>query len=574
MAAKRRHWKEKDGRFWARISVPVALRHFFEGKTQLTEPLGGDLRVADRNHAAAVARLQAQIAKAGSFNTSAEPEALHRTITGVDKEHAVWLHYNTFLRNDERKRAAMPPPEDIAAEYDRLMQKIDAGEVDVGRDPIGMFNSTNEYELKAGARSFDQKNRTSRLAALRLAVDAGDTHFVDAAVQQYVADEKLNVIPGSQEWRELAQLFTRAEIDALQRTLERDRGVFNDVSTDPIVKIPSVSNKALPPVALEKIFLAYIAKSQKLGRHLDGGRNWKIVFVSLQKFLGHGDARRLTKSDLRKWRDELMASGMSAKTVSDKYIAAVNAVLNWAFIEELLPSNEAEKVRQELPKKVQAREKGYTTVEAIKVLKASIGYKPVETDHPSHKESSHITSAKMWVPLLCAFTGARAAEMTQLRKEDIRQEGNCWILRITPDAGSVKNGHYRDVPLHRQVVKLGFCEFVKAANEGALFHRAKTADKFLAGARATAGKLSEWLQERRLVPKGVQPSYGWRHRFKTQGRELGGSDRVLDAIQGHPGKTASDNYGDVTIRARLRIIDALPDYDLTDVTGSPDTAAV
>jgi integrase len=140
---------------------------------------------------------------------------------------------------------------------------------------------------------------------------------------------------------------------------------------------------------------------------------------------------------------------MSAKTVSDKYIAAVNAVLNWAFIEELLPSNEAEKVRQELPKKVQAREKGYTTVEAIKVLKASIGYKSVETDHPSHKESSQITSAKMWVPLLCLFISARAAEMMQLRKEDVRQEGNCLILRITPDVGSVKNGHYRDVPLHR-----------------------------------------------------------------------------------------------------------------------------
>jgi hypothetical protein len=115
---------------------------------------------------------------------------------------------------------------------------------------------------------------------------------------------------------------------------------------------------------------------------------------------------------------------------------------------------------------------------------------------------------------------------------------------------------------------------VKVANEGALFQRAKTADKLLAGACATAGKLSEWLQERRLIPKGVQPSYGWRHRFKTQGRELGGSDRVLDAIQGHPGKTASDNYGDVTIRARLRIIDALPDYDLTQVSGGPDEAAV
>lgn len=64
MAAKRRHWKEKDGRFWARVSVPVALRPYFLGKTQLAEPLGGDRRVADRRHAAAVARLFEQLESA------------------------------------------------------------------------------------------------------------------------------------------------------------------------------------------------------------------------------------------------------------------------------------------------------------------------------------------------------------------------------------------------------------------------------------------------------------------------------------------------------------------------------
>ncbi|WP_373457463.1 DUF6538 domain-containing protein [Pseudogemmobacter lacusdianii] len=57
MAAKRRHWKEKDGRYWARLAIPAHLRSHFGNKTQLTEALGGDLKVADRNHSAAVARL-------------------------------------------------------------------------------------------------------------------------------------------------------------------------------------------------------------------------------------------------------------------------------------------------------------------------------------------------------------------------------------------------------------------------------------------------------------------------------------------------------------------------------------
>jgi hypothetical protein len=46
-------------------------------------------------------------------------------------------------------------------------------------------------------------------------------------------------------------------------------------------------------------------------------------------------------------------------------------------------------------------------------------------------------------------------------------------------------------------------------------------------------------------------------------RELGLSDRVIDAIQGHAGRIAGDSYDDVTITAKFKAIDALPDYDLS-----------
>jgi len=60
------------------------------------------------------------------------------------------------------------------------------------------------------------------------------------------------------------------------------------------------------------------------------------------------------------------------------------------------------------------------------------------------------------------------------------------------------------------------------------------------------------------------PPYVRRDRFKTLGRALGASDRILDAILGHPGKTVSDGYGDLTVSAKRRVIDSLPDYDLSD----------
>lgn len=566
MAAKRRHWKEKNGRFWARISIPEALRPYFSGKTQLTEALGGDLRVADQKHAAAVARLQAQIARAAGslpLPSSTELESSLRALTPELQEHAVWQHYTIVLGHDEQKRASMPTPEEIEAEHERAMKRIEAGEGDPSRGPVAVFNVSTDFELKAGARHFDHQLRARRLAALQAGLYAGDARLVELAVQKFVSDQELQVVPGSSEWRDLAHKFMRAEIDALARTLDRDRGNFRDTPTDPVVKQPASPLQAVAAIPLLQLFRDYIATRQAIGKHKDGGANWESVIVTLIKFLGHNDARKITRRNLLDWRDALMRSGKSPKTVSDKHLAAVSAILRWAFENEHLPTNEAQTVRQEVPRKVQSREKGYTSAEAEQVLRASISHKPLETSNPSNRESAHITAAKRWVPLLCAFTGARVTEITQLRKEDVREEGGRWILRITPDAGSVKTGQYRDVPLHRQVIACGFSDFVWTAEDGPLFHNSKTPGRYLAGARGTAGKLSQWLNELDLVPDGVQPSYGMRHRFKTQGLELGASVRVLDAIQGHPGKTASDGYGDVTIAAKLKVIDALPEFDLS-----------
>lgn len=47
------------------------------------------------------------------------------------------------------------------------------------------------------------------------------------------------------------------------------------------------------------------------------------------------------------------------------------------------------------------------------------------------------------------------------------------------------------------------------------------------------------------------------------GLELEIAPRVIDAIQGHAGRTAGDNYGDVTLKARIGAIWKLPEYDLS-----------
>lgn len=244
------------------------------------------------------------------------------------------------------------------------------------------------------------------------------------------------------------------------------------------------------------------------------------------------------------------------------YLSAVRSLFQWAHDNERLPENPASVVKQDKPKKQRAREAGYSDAEAVAVLKASRSYQPNADEFGRVRETAEAVSAKRCVPLLCAFSGARVSEITQLRKEDLRKEGSRWIIRITPDAGTMKAGHFRDVPLHRQIVAEGFIQFVEQAGQGPLFHNGKDPSYIAAKAARMANKVSTWLQDSGLVRAGVQPNYAWRHRFKTQARDMGADIRVVDGIQGHAGRTASDGYGDVSLTAKLRVIDALPEYDL------------
>ncbi|WP_426034468.1 hypothetical protein, partial [Cypionkella sp. TWP1-2-1b2] len=126
MAGKLRYWKEKDGRFWARIAVPVNLRPFLDNpRSELIEPLGGDRRLALRLHSAAVARLQLEVAAAKQRESSANPKLLKvaspRTpIATADFGRAVWQRYSAALEADDANRERFPSKAEIDAEYDRL----------------------------------------------------------------------------------------------------------------------------------------------------------------------------------------------------------------------------------------------------------------------------------------------------------------------------------------------------------------------------------------------------------------------------------------------------------------------
>ena len=536
MAGKTRHFLDRDGRYFARIVIPKKLRPFLENKSELREALGSDRRIALKKLSKAVAGFQAQI-------TSAEIEARRAPLL------------------TPAKPTMQPVPEAQLAlrHYKRRIAQDEAGRKN---DPIWANIGINDLYVTELRHGFSGRLTDDRLERL---VGEMIDEFRDAGLTDCVR--------GQPEWRSLAMTLCVAEYEALERVYERDEGNFTGQPAHPVIatalhaeaanasitpqdEAPSIAG----PVSLMWLFGSYFEAQKRIGVGSEAQRRWVSSFKHLIKFLGHDDALRLSKSDVVKWRDKRLTE-VSAKTVADVDLAGLRAVLKWARDEDHIPANPVDGVKQRVKKAQLTRERGYTQSEAVAVLRLAKNYRAKETGNERTTEAVKMTSAKQWIPFICALTGARVTEVSQLRTQDFRQDDGVHVLRITPDAGSVKDGQYRDVPIHSQLIEMGLWEYAMQVN-GPLFYTDTPGRDKVKAARMVSGRISTWLRKAKVVPPGVQPSHGWRHRFTTVAREAAIADRVINAIVGHAGRTAGERYGDVTIKTRKLAIDALPAYDL------------
>lgn len=523
MAGKIQYLLNRDGRFFARLVIPKELRPFMNGKTELRTALGPDYRSALKKLPGAVALLQHEIAIAERRAVEAGERKVTAGRYPLAVDQIALRNYQARLAFDEELRNS-----------DHRYSAIGIDDLLVARLRDGIAGRLTDGEL---------------------------AELVGRRIELYRRLGNTTATFGTDDWRALARGICVSEYEALSRVAERDEGDFTGQPTHPLIAKAAPLPDEKPPVSIKALVADYIAARKVVGKGAGAERRWGPVFTDLRKTIGHDDARRLTKQNLIDWRDARLKTH-SAKTVADVYLAAVRTVLSWAVANDRLEVNVAAQVRQEVPKRQLHREKGFTLAEATTVLRASRTYVPAIRENHANREAPQTTAAKQWTPILCAFTGARVAEITQLRRQDIRTEGGATILRITPEAGTVKAGGYRDVPIHPQVLELGFLDFVRIAADGPLFYIARNGRPAVKGARTVAGRVSQWLQSMGVVPADVDPSHGWRHRFKSVGLENGVSERVIDAIQGHAGRTAGENYGDITIKTRIYAISRYPRYDL------------
>lgn len=577
--------ERRGATYYARLDVPLDLVAHYGTTTRKKS-----LRTKDENEAKK--RLWPVVE---GWQAEFDEVRSRRELTPDDKAAAVWQHYEATLESYDRKQRAMPTPEDQDAELQSLYRRIDLGEI-TSDNFFGMINAYTDFELMLRARTDDANLRSRRLAALKRALASGDNKLIASAVKDFVAKHKLLVDEGSDEFRELCVLMTRAEIEGLQRTLERDEGDFTGAPKDPIVKPASgiAREAAAPGETIMDLFEIYARENPNQIKSDTLAQARRDVGLFVDHVGSTFPVHRIDKKAVREWKALLLQypvkaaetrafAGMkiaqivkhneivkkptiSAPTVN-RHLSGFSAFCTWLTNHGYLPANPAADMF--LKKSKEKTTKPFTVDEMNVLFKSPFFVGCQNDDAPrfwSKPGNVLIRDHRFWVPLIMLFSGARPAEIAQLGIDDVREDRGHWIMHITTEGDGEKSvkteGSMRVVPVHPELVKLGLLKYhaaLKRQGEKRLFPLAE---------RNERGQMIATFSRdfpRYLTKIGLKEGrglslYSFRHGAADALRRASFLDEQFGFILGHTSGTMTQRYGTLPqgmLEQRVELINSI-----------------
>lgn len=259
---------------------------------------------------------------------------------------------------------------------------------------------------------------------------------------------------------------------------------------------------------------------------------------------GRRGVRQYVRKEAIAWRDSLLhdqSKPLHPKTVNKK-LALLRAVIQVAIDDEMEGLNEQSfnpfrNTEVEEPKG--AKPRIAYSIEQLNALMAS----PVFAE--GARPIAGRGEAAYWLPLLALYTGARLEELGQLRIEDVQTLQDVPFLFLRPEAGSIKTGEERRVPLHPEVLRLGFLEYIEKVKQKGELVVFPLLDVSSRGKRTVMwGKwYGRYLRETLKIEDPRITFHSFRHTFKDACREAGITEEVHDALTGHKRGNVGRSYG-------------------------------
>ena len=312
-------------------------------------------------------------------------------------------------------------------------------------------------------------------------------------------------------------------------------------------------------------FNAWVAIRQKPKRTQQAYKRHADQFVAL---MGDLPLHTVSRTMGIEFRDKLQAwaieNGKTA-TTADNMLVSLRALFNVARDKGWLTGNPLERLRVEIGGKESEGREPWTKEELSLIFSDPLWTKHViPTDKKAGKEAAY------WMPLIACYTGARLAEIAQLWTDDVATEPGKEAFEFRADSErdqKLKNsGSWRAVPMHPELIRLGFCDYVKSLPKGSLFpHLPKEGEN---GAGAQFGKWFGTFKKAKGFTSPAKSFHSFRHLVATELRLAGATDAQADAITGHAGNGVGRQVYAATIRRKaeqLRHVIALLDFPTKEI---------
>lgn len=578
--------------YYARVSIPVDLQSYYPTKhpgrfkTEIWKSLG----TRDPKEAKAKAKpvLAAWDAEFDALRRRRDPSE-------GDIAKAVWQHYETALAEDQLIRSRFATRSEVDSSTAKLVKDIQTGSIPWSDDPLVQLNASLDLQVMSDAAALDSDRRKILLGELRNHLAKGETALIEWAADDVIHRERLLIPKGSSVYRDLCQRLQRAQIEALERTLERDVGNFAGRPADPIVVPPDPTRAqqiAAPGETILELFEKYELE-KKASVTADTWAQNRIIVRWFAEYVGEtAHVSAITRKAVRDWKHKLAKWPIKATSVKEfqgmdfnkiveanetlkrptiaqntqnRYLSAIAGFTQWLAHNDYISQDATQGMFLSIDKRKRSRFpfnddqlKGIFTSPLFRTCKGA------ENEHlPGNVQ---IRDWRYWLPWLALYTGARLGELAQLLVADVRELHGVWILHITREGSDLKStkteGSQRVVPIHSELIKLGFLEYHRAmANRG----EAQLFPEIKPDARGFfSGFPSRWFNKyfRKVRVKGDKTTnfHSFRHTAADAFRRAGFLDEQFAPLLGHTKSTTTGRYGLVPqgiLEDRVKMIEAM-----------------
>jgi site-specific recombinase XerD len=542
--AKRTHLLNRSGRYWARLSVPQALRSIVN-KRELLESLGPDRVEALRKLPGAIGRMH-DVLQAARDEQKPLSKPKVPTIPGraLSLRNLAGVHFDSEMAIDDAERSFDP--------------------AELPPNNAGLYQPAYEVMLRnvASGRFSDAE----ALAAVGWAIDG------------FQARGNTKVVSGTPEWRELARTLAAVHLETFGQKAARDQGDFAQERKHPLLKPPKASSddplkaRILGPDSERTLsdLIEQFTKEIETGAQTRNDN--RVTIRMLEEQMGETlSIYRLTRQHVHAFKRALAETPanyskrfrgltlpeavkankarsapyplLSARTINDKYLARLHAFLNWAVRGDIIPDNPAAGIK----------------VDAVKTSEPPrVNFSPDDLTRlfGEHFAPGGKWGEREWAMVTSLFGGMRATELAQVKLNSVRTERGVLVIAIEEETKNL--GSQRLVPVHSQLLALGFEKYVAVLRKRKEMHLFPIWYREGMTAKAKAPRETATIDHYfpRFLPRRFNVTYlpkvgivdsrktwhSFRHTFKSGLKMAGVPKDMRDQLAGHSDQSAGAGY--------------------------------